>query len=109
MTLSGGQKQRVALARTLLENPDILVLDDTTSAVDTETEYDIQQALLRKMSGITTFIIAHRITSIQRATKIIVLEKGEIVEQGTPDALQQSGGFYQQIYEMQTAMDLELL
>ncbi len=109
VTLSGGQRQRVALARTLLENPDILVLDDTTSAVDTETEYDIQQALVRKMQGITTFIIAHRISAIQHADVIIVLKDGQIVEQGTPQELQQNGGFYQQIYDVQTTLELDVI
>lgn len=109
VTLSGGQKQRVALARTLLESPDILVLDDATSAVDTETEYYIQQALNTQMQNITTFIIAHRISAVQHAQKIIVLDKGSIVEMGSHEELVQEGGFYQQVYEVQAAMDLEVL
>ena len=107
VTLSGGQKQRVALARTLLEKPDILVLDDATSAVDTETEFDIQNALQEHLGNKTTFIIAHRMTSIQHATKIIVLEKGEIVEEGTHTDLVINGGFYQKVYEVQAAIEAD--
>ncbi len=85
VTLSGGQKQRVALARTLLKNPRILILDDSTSSVDTETEAEIRAALERLMRGRTTFIIAHRVQSVMNADQILVLDKGQIVQRGTHD------------------------
>ncbi len=94
MTLSGGQKQRVTIARTLLKDPDILILDDSTSSVDSETEYEIQKSLRRLMKGKTTFIIAHRITSIQDCDRIIVLDKGNIIEEGTHEELIRHEGFY---------------
>ncbi|MCH2043380.1 MAG: ABC transporter ATP-binding protein/permease [Saprospiraceae bacterium] len=101
VTLSGGQKQRVALARTLLSDPDILVLDDATSAVDTETEHNIQDALGKRMQKKTTFIIAHRLTSVQYADKIIVLEKGQKLQEGTHDELLAQTGFYREVYDIQ--------
>ncbi|GAB3221078.1 ABC transporter ATP-binding protein [Spirosoma arcticum] len=103
VTLSGGQKQRVALARTLLAGPDILVLDDTTSAVDAITEHAIFEALAEPMQGKTTIIISHRIASIQQAHRIFVLENGRIVQQGTADELARQPGYYQQIYQIQSA------
>ncbi len=109
VTLSGGQKQRVALARTLLENPDVLVLDDATSAVDTETEYDIQQALQRYLNGKTTFVIAHRMTSIQYANNIIVLEDGSVAQHGKHEDLVKEEGFYQQVYKVQSAIESDIL
>ncbi len=108
VTLSGGQKQRVALARTLLSDPDILVLDDATSAVDTETEAVIQAALTDKMADKTTFIIAHRLTAIQDADLIIVFDKGEIVEMGTQEELLETNGFYKQVYDIQIAIEEEI-
>ncbi len=108
VTLSGGQKQRVTIARTLLKDPDILVLDDSTSAVDSETEFEIQKSLRTLMKGKTTFIIAHRITSIQDCDKIIVLEKGRIVEEGTHDELISRGGFYRRIYDIQVSVEEEI-
>ncbi|MBB6455397.1 ATP-binding cassette subfamily B protein/subfamily B ATP-binding cassette protein MsbA [Salirhabdus euzebyi] len=101
MGLSGGQKQRIAIARALLIDPSILILDDATSAVDMETEFKIQQALKEVMNGRTTFIIAHRISSLKHADEIIVLEDGEVVERGVHDDLLQSGGVYQRIYDIQ--------
>ncbi len=101
MGLSGGQKQRIAIARALLVNPSILILDDATSAVDMETELKIQKALKEVMNGRTTFIIAHRISSIKHADEIIVLEDGEIVERGVHEALINNNGPYQRIYEIQ--------
>jgi ABC-type multidrug transport system fused ATPase/permease subunit len=108
VTLSGGQKQRVALARTLLSNPDILVLDDSTSAVDAETEFAIQTALKAEMKDKTTFIIAHRLTSIQQANKIIVFDEGEIIEMGTHEKLLHHNGFYKKVYDIQVAIEDEI-
>jgi ATP-binding cassette, subfamily B, bacterial len=108
VTLSGGQKQRTALARTLLKNPKILILDDATSSVDTETEAEIRAALERLMQNRTTFIIAHRIQSVMIADLILVIDKGEIVQRGTHDELMQQEGMYRQIYEMQSRIDEEL-
>jgi ABC-type multidrug transport system fused ATPase/permease subunit len=101
VTLSGGQKQRVALARTLLSNPDIFVLDDATSAVDTETEFQIQQALNDYITDKTTIFIAHRLTSIQHANRVIVFENGKIIEQGTHSELLKKNSFYRQVYDIQ--------
>ena len=109
VTLSGGQKQRVTLARTLLEEADILVLDDATSAVDTETEYNIQMSLKNKVEGKTTIIIAHRITAVQRADKIIVIEKGKVAAEGSHHELSQKPGFYQKVYEVQAEMEADLI
>jgi ATP-binding cassette subfamily B protein len=108
VTLSGGQKQRVALARTLLKDPAILILDDSTSSVDTETEADIRAALERLMHGRTTFIIAHRVQSVMNADQILVLDKGEIVQRGTHEELVAQEGFYRQIYDLQARIEDEL-
>ncbi len=101
MGLSGGQKQRISIARAILINPSILVLDDATSAVDMQTEFKIQKALKEVMTDRTTFIIAHRISSLKHADEILVLEDGEIVERGTHDELVHNEGAYQRIYEIQ--------
>jgi ATP-binding cassette subfamily B protein len=108
VTLSGGQKQRVAIARTLLKNPKILILDDSTSSVDTETEAEIREALETLMHNRTTFIIAHRIQSIMNADLILVLDKGEVVQRGVHDELVGQDGIYRQIYEIQTRIEAEL-
>jgi ATP-binding cassette subfamily B protein len=108
VTLSGGQKQRVAIARTLLKNPSILILDDSTSSVDTETEAQIRSALNKLMENRTTFIIAHRIQSVMIADLIIVLDKGEIVQMGTHEDLLSRDGIYRQTYDIQTRIDEEL-
>ena len=99
--LSGGQKQRIAIARALCINPRILILDDATSAVDMETEFEIQQAMREVMKGRTTFIIAHRISSVKHADLILVFEDGKIVERGTHDELIQNNGPYERIYRIQ--------
>ena len=94
MTLSGGQKQRVSIARTLIMDPAILIFDDSTSSVDMETEYLIQQALTELMRGRTTFVIAQRLRTVKDADQILVLDGGRIVERGTHDELAQAGGRY---------------
>jgi ATP-binding cassette subfamily B protein len=101
VTLSGGQKQRIAIARALIYDPRILILDDSTSSVDTETEYLIQQALTTLMRNRTTFIIAQRLLTLKNATCILVMDKGKIVERGTHDELLAHGGLYRQIYDLQ--------
>lgn len=101
VTLSGGQRQRLAIARTLLINPPVLILDDSTSSVDVETERSIQKALHQVMENRTTFIIAHRVSSVKEADLILVLKDGEIAAQGTHDDLIARDGFYKQIYELQ--------
>ena len=100
-TLSGGQRQRLAIARTLLLDPPVLILDDSTSSVDTETEHLIQKALENVMEGRTTFVIAHRLSSVQKADKVLVLSKGAIVQQGTHTELLNQPGPYKEIYELQ--------
>tara|TARA_B100000029_G_scaffold468696_2_gene505886 strand:- start:317 stop:2080 length:1764 start_codon:yes stop_codon:yes gene_type:complete len=101
MTLSGGQRQRLSIARTILINPPILVLDDSTSSVDAATETNIQEAMANVMKGRTTLIVAHKLSSIQHADKVIVLEKGEILEIGTPQKLLEQQGEFSKIVEMQ--------
>jgi ATP-binding cassette subfamily B protein/subfamily B ATP-binding cassette protein MsbA len=101
MGLSGGQKQRIAIARAICVNPSILILDDATSAVDMETEYKIQQALQEVMKGRTTFIIAHRISSLKHADEILVLDRGKIVERGIHEQLLNQNGLYQRVYDIQ--------
>jgi ATP-binding cassette, subfamily B, multidrug efflux pump len=101
VTLSGGQRQRVAIARALLMNPRILILDDSTSSVDTQTEKLIQAALDNLMEGRTTFVIAHRLSTVRRADMIIVMDKGQIVERGTHDDLLKLGGLYTEIHDLQ--------
>ncbi|WP_313801435.1 ABC transporter ATP-binding protein [Cytobacillus sp.] len=101
MGLSGGQKQRIAIARAICIDPSILILDDATSAVDMETEFQIQKALKEVMKGRTTFIIAHRISSLKHADEILVLENGRIVERGVHKHLLNQNGPYQRIYNIQ--------
>jgi ATP-binding cassette subfamily B protein len=108
VTLSGGQKQRVAIARALLKDPRILILDDATSSVDTETEGEIREALERLMEGRTTFIIAHRIQSVMNADLILVLDGGRIVQRGTHDDLVAQDGIYRRIYDVQARIEDEL-
>jgi ATP-binding cassette subfamily B protein len=108
VTLSGGQKQRVAIARTIIKNPRILIFDDATSSVDLETEADIRRALEHLMEHRTTFIIAHRIQSVEHADLIVVLDKGRIIQSGTHDELLAQEGVYRKIYDIQTQIDAEL-
>ncbi len=109
VTLSGGQKQRITIARTLLKNPRILILDDSTSSVDLETEAEIRKALNGLMKNRTTFIIAHRIQSIMIADWILVLDNGRVIQAGThQDLFAQSDNMYRRIYDIQTRIDEEL-
>lgn len=101
VTLSGGQKQRVAIARALLTDPSILILDDSTSSVDTETEHLIQEALAVLMEGRTTFVIAQRLLTLKSADAILVLDHGRIIQRGTHNELLTEGGLYREIYDLQ--------
>lgn len=101
VTLSGGQRQRVAIARALLMNPRILILDDSTSSVDTQTEKLIQAALDTLMEGRTTFVIAHRLSTVRRADLILVMDDGRIVQHGTHEELLRAGGLYKEIHDLQ--------
>jgi len=99
--LSGGEKQRIALARVILKDPRILVLDEATSSLDSESESLIQEALKRVMAGRTSIVIAHRLSTILAADLILVMDRGQIVEQGTHDELLAMSGLYSQLYETQ--------
>ena len=101
VTLSGGQRQRLAIARTLLLDPPILILDDSTSSVDTETEHLIRRALNTVIQGRTTFVIAHRLSSVKNADSVLVMKEGRVVQQGVHSELIQTPGPYQEIYELQ--------
>jgi ATP-binding cassette, subfamily B, multidrug efflux pump len=101
LTLSGGQKQRIAIARALLKNPRILILDDAMSSVDTETERLIQLALEQLMHGRTSFVIAQRLSTVRMADLILVLEKGRIAASGTHAELLRTSGLYAEIYHRQ--------
>jgi subfamily B ATP-binding cassette protein MsbA len=100
VNLSGGQRQRIAIARAVLKNPRILLLDEATSALDTESERLVQEALEQLMKGRTTFVIAHRLTTVQGADRILVLDKGHLVETGTHNELMARQGLYHYLYSM---------
>jgi ABC-2 type transport system ATP-binding protein len=99
--LSGGQKQRLSIARAVLKNPPILILDEATSALDTESEKLVQEAIDRLMENRTVLVVAHRLSTIRKADRIVVLEKGRIVEEGSHDALMGKAGSYKKFYELQ--------
>ena len=99
--LSGGQKQRLSIARAVLKNPPIMILDEATSALDTESERFVQDALDKMMENRTSLVIAHRLSTIQKADHIVVMERGEIVEQGTHDELMVHNGTYKKLVELQ--------
>lgn len=101
MNISGGQRQRISIARAILKNPQILILDEATSALDTESERVVQEALDRLMVGRTSFVIAHRLSTIKNADKIMVLEKGQLIEQGNHDELMSMDGLYAHLYKIQ--------
>ena len=101
LNLSGGQRQRIAIARAILKNPRVLVLDEATSALDTESERIVQEALDRLMIGRTSFVIAHRLSTIKNADKILVLQRGRIVETGTHDELMANNKLYSHLYNIQ--------
>jgi ATP-binding cassette subfamily B protein len=105
ITLSGGQRQRVALARALLKRPSILILDDALSAVDTETESQILEALAGRRGRCTTIVIAHRLSTLVAADEILVLDHGRIVQRGTHEQLKQEPGMYQRVWTMQNTME----
>jgi subfamily B ATP-binding cassette protein MsbA len=105
--LSGGQRQRIAIARAILADPRILILDEATSSLDSESEQMIQDGLRRLRRGRTTFVIAHRLSTIRSADQILVLEGGEIVERGTHDELIEKGGRYRKLHDKQYQLELD--
>ena len=103
--LSGGERQRISIARALIGNPRILILDEATASVDTQTEYEIQEALERRVAGRTTFAIAHRLSTLKNADRLLVIERGRIAEVGThEELLSKEEGAYRNLVNMQTEM-----
>ena len=100
--LSGGQKQRIGIARALITNPKLLIFDEATSALDYESEQIIQDNMSKICQGKTVFIIAHRLSTVRQANRIIVMEKGEIVEQGSHQMLLEQKGIYQKLHDLQS-------
>ena len=99
--MSGGQKQRITIARAIIRNPSILILDEATSSLDTESEHQVQKALEKLMYGRTTIVIAHRLSTVQKASRIAVMSSGRIIQEGSHDELLAQGGLYQELYNMQ--------
>jgi subfamily B ATP-binding cassette protein MsbA len=99
--LSGGQRQRLAIARALLKDPELLIFDEATSALDSESERLVQEAIDRLLACRTVFVVAHRLSTIRRADRILVLEAGQIVQSGGHDELYRAGGLYRRLYDLQ--------
>ena len=105
-TLSGGERQRISIARAILHNPRILILDEATASVDTDTEKQIQEAIARLVKGRTTFAIAHRLSTLRNASRLIVLKNGEVAEVGTHEELMEAEGEFHRFVQMQSEMSV---